>query len=243
MRYPVEIKMNVAGPTEAALAALGLDGGSERLTWFLEDLTPGLEPALPLLCAGVILRVRSGKSDDSTVKLRPCRRTQLTPEWADGFEEADKFEYRVEADWTGPRQSLAASAVRELEPGLIAAVTEAETDAGTLFNEKQRQFLRDCADLRIALDALTPLGPVRATKWKNIAIGGFDTNIERWRAGNLDFLEISIRSESGAEKQQQRLEAAIRALGLSIDDDWESKTRRVLAELVRTAPPTGANDG
>ena len=78
MRYPVEIKVNVAGPVQDALTILGLNGGDERRIWFLEDLTPGLDPALPLLNAGVILRVRSDTSADSTVKLRPCRRTQLT---------------------------------------------------------------------------------------------------------------------------------------------------------------------
>ena len=44
--------------------------------------SPGLEPALPLSAAGVVLRRRSGESDEPTIKLRPCRRTELTPEWA-----------------------------------------------------------------------------------------------------------------------------------------------------------------
>ena len=52
--------------------------------------SPGLEPALPLPlplpAAGVVLRRRSGESDESTIKLRPCRRTQLTPEWANRVE-------------------------------------------------------------------------------------------------------------------------------------------------------------
>lgn len=43
------------------------------------------------------------------------------------------------------------------------------------------------------------------------AVGEFDANTEWLTAGNLDFLEVSIRSESGAEPSQQRLEAAIRA--------------------------------
>jgi hypothetical protein len=163
MGYPVEIKVNVAGPVQDALAALHLDGGSEHRIWFLEDVTPGLDPALPLLSAGIILRVRSGKFDDSTVKLRPCRRTQLTPEWVEAFEDDGKFEYRVEEDWSGERRCLAASAVRELDPGLVAA---AETDPGALFGKKQRNFLGDCADLRINLDAVVPVGPIRATKWK-----------------------------------------------------------------------------
>jgi hypothetical protein len=244
MGYPVEIKVNVAAPVQDALAVLHLEDGSERRIWFLEDVTPGLDPALPLLSAGVVLRVRSGKSDDSTVKLRPCRRTQLTPDWAEDFEDEDEdeFEYRVEEDWSGKRRSLAASAVRELEPGLVAAVTEADTNPGTLFGKKQQGFLRDCSDLRIALDAVTPLGPVQATKWKDITIGNFEANVERWQAGTLDFLEMSIRVKDDPERHQRDFEAAIRNLGLSIDDDPESKTRRVLAELARTTPPTRAQN-
>lgn len=183
----------------------------------------------------MVLRLRSGKSEDSTVKLRPCRRTQLTPGWADGFKGGNKFECRVEADWAGPRRALAASAVLEMESGLIDAVALERADAGILFNGKQQEFIRDCADLRIALGGLTPLGPVRATRWKNITVGEFGTDIEWWAAGDFDFLEASYRSESGAEQQQLRLEAAVRAPGLMIDDDRGSKSRRVLAELARMA--------
>jgi hypothetical protein len=243
MGYPVEIKVNVAGPVQDAQAALDLDEGKERRIWFLEDLTPGLDPPLPLLAAGVILRVRGGKNADSTAKLRPCRRTQLTDEWSGAFQDSDEFAYRVEEDWTGARRSLAASAVRELEPGQVDAVTASETDPGTLFCGKQRRFLRDCADLRINLDAVTPLGPVRATKWKNIAVGDFDTTIERWSAGNLDFLELSIRVGEEADQQQKRFEAVVRDMELPIDEDRQSKTRRILAELARAAPPTGAHHG
>lgn len=235
MDYPVEIKVNVAGPVPDALAALELDEGPVRRIWFLEDVTAGLEPPLPLLSAGVALRLRSGDSGDSTVKLRPCRRTQLAEGWVDGSRDGHDFEYRVEADWTGRRRSLAASAVLEVEPGLIEAVASDGADAGILFGGKQRQFLRECADLRIAFSGLTPLGPVEAVKWKGTTVGGFRTNVERWTLGDLDFLELSIRSESGAEQQQPRFETAVRKLGLAIDENPESKTRRILAALAHTA--------
>ena len=233
--YPVESKVNVAGHPEDALSALGLNGGSERRIWFFEDLTPGIEPGLPLLSGGVVLRVRSGKSGDFTLKLRPCRRTQLTPEWAAGFTDGNRFEYRVEQDWTGQRRSLAASSVVNLDPDLIDSVVSEGADADTLLAGKQREFLRDCGTLRIAFAGLTPLGPVLATKWKNVPVGKFDTHIERWEVGDLDFLEVSIRSDTDAERRQQGLESAVRALGLSIDDDRESKTRRVLTQLARLA--------
>lgn len=233
--YPVESKVNVAGHPEDALSVLGLNGGSERRIWFFEDLTPGIEPSLPLLASGVALRARSGKSGDFTIKLRPCRRTQLTAKWAAGFTDGNGFEYRVEQDWAGQRRSLAASSVVELDPDLIASVVSERADADILLARKQREFLNDCGTLRIAFAGLTPLGPILATKWKNVPLGKFDTYIERWKVGDLDFLEVSIRSETDAELRQQGLETAVRTLGLSIDDDRESKTRRVLTKLARWA--------
>lgn len=230
INYTVEIKINLARSVADALTALGLDGGSQRQIWFLEDLTPGLEPALPLLAAGVVLRLRSGEADESTVKLRPCRRTQLTPEWANRVHTGNNFKYRVEADWTGQRRTLAASAVLELGRGLIDAVTLEGADPDILFDGQQQRLLRTCGNLRIAFAGLTPLGPVMATKWKNVAVGGLETNLERWTVGTLDFLEVSIRSESRAEQQQLQLEAALRAHGLTIGESRESKTWRVLAE-------------
>ena len=81
----IEIKVTVAGDqTPAALAALGL--AADRPTWqiyFCEDVTEGLSPGTPLLDAGVILRARDkpGAKDDTTAKLRPCRRSQLPDRW------------------------------------------------------------------------------------------------------------------------------------------------------------------
>ena len=79
----IEIKVNIGGDVEHALTALDLNGGKQRRVWFLDDLTEGVRPPLPLLSAGLILRLRrreNGK-EESTIKLRPCRRSQLTGSW------------------------------------------------------------------------------------------------------------------------------------------------------------------
>jgi hypothetical protein len=76
----VEIKVSLGRRQVArALDALGLGGNGERRSiGFLEDSTVGI--VLPLFHQGIVLRVRQvdGEHDDSTVKLRPCRRSQLT---------------------------------------------------------------------------------------------------------------------------------------------------------------------
>jgi len=45
-----------------------------------------------------------------------------------------------------------------------------------------------------------------------------------------------------ARRQQRRFEAVVRAAGLPIDGNGESKTRSTLAELTRTASLLGAHD-
>ncbi|MDV7088639.1 hypothetical protein [Rhodococcus opacus] len=198
---PAEIKVTLSEEVPNALSTLGLDHGSPMQIWFLEDETPGIRTKLPLLAAGVVLRLRSSHSkNDSTIKLRPCRLTQLIPKWSTSSSDGKK--YRLEQDWAGQRRTLAASAVHQLAPGLIEGVTSNGNDLCTLFDDRQQQFLEDCADLRIAFAGLTPLGPVTAAKWKNVMVGDLDTevNAERWTFGGVDFLELSIRAERDPDK-------------------------------------------
>ncbi len=81
----VEIEVSIAGTeVPSALDALGIgDDGQRRGIGFIEDSTVGVE--LPLFHHGVVLRVREidDDEDDSTVKLRPCRRSQVTEQWLD----------------------------------------------------------------------------------------------------------------------------------------------------------------
>lgn len=107
---PTKIKITIGGAVDTgstgevdnALRTLGLDDGDRRWVWFLEDLTPGVT-ALPLLSAGVIVRLRlnprinAPDEADSAIKLRPARRSQLLPPWH-GPHQDDDGKYRIEAD-------------------------------------------------------------------------------------------------------------------------------------------------
>jgi hypothetical protein len=231
----VEIKVSLGGERVAgALDALGLgDDGQQRSIGFLEDATVGVE--LPLLRAGIVLRVRQtgGEDDDATVKLRPCRRSQLTKEWL-GEEDGDGWRLRVEEDWAGARRVLAASCVSDLPEGRIAAVRDGTAPARRLFGEGQRRFLAECAGMRIDLDALTLLPAVAATRWEDVRVGDVDeVVVERWTLDDLDFLELSLRKKSvdKARTAQRELERELAARNLERDDDT-SKTERVLRHLV-----------
>jgi hypothetical protein len=136
----VEIKISFDQQVTRALDELGLDGhGEPRRIGFLEDTTVGV--ALPLFHQGIVLRVRQNDddADDTTVKLRPCRQSQLAGNWL-GAEEGDGWKLTVEQDWAGSRRALEGS-----EP------------THRLFSQGQARFLADCAGTPINLDALTLL--------------------------------------------------------------------------------------
>src|SRR3712207_4445135 len=127
MRFDgVEIKVTLGGSaTGSAVQQLDLPVEPPWQLWFWEDVTPGSGPATPLLDAGVILRARdkAGGDDDATVKLRPCRRSQLTDHWLAAqegeTEDEEKWEVKIEADWSGDRRVLAASHTCERPGGVV----------------------------------------------------------------------------------------------------------------------------
>jgi hypothetical protein len=232
----VEIKVSFRGQQVArALDVLGPGGHSERRSiGFLEDSTVGM--VLPLFHQGIVLRVRQidGDADDATVKLRPCRRSQLGGSWL-GATKGEGWRLTVEEDWAGNRRALAASCVSELPQGRIASVRAGTAPVRRLFSEGQERFLSDCAGTPINLDALTLLPPVAATRRSGLRVGGVrDVIAERWVIDDLDFLELSIRTDTVADarRAQEELDRELRALDLQQDDDSKSKTERVLTHLV-----------
>jgi hypothetical protein len=235
----VEIKVSLSErqvPRALEVLDLGRNGQPRRIG-FIEDTTVGVE--LPVFRQGVVLRVREvgDGDDDATVKLRPCRRSQLAESWL-GAEKGDGWKFRVEQDWAGSRQALAASCVADLPSGRIAAVRKEEEPVGRLFNTAQLRFLSDCAGMPINLDALTLLPPIAATRWEEVRVREVaDVVVERWTVGKLDFLELSIRKATveEAREAQAELDGAVRSLGLERDDE-QSKTERVLAHLAGLEP-------
>jgi hypothetical protein len=147
---PIEIKVNISGDVEPALAALGLGDGKQRKVWFLDDLTEGVRQPLPLLSEGIILRLRrrdNGK-EESTAKLRPCRRSQLAGSWA--ATPPDDEQYRIEGYWSRARHVLAASCVADLQPGTIEDALDGAVRIGALFTDPQRDFLAKLSAARSA---------------------------------------------------------------------------------------------
>jgi hypothetical protein len=247
MRFDgVEIKLTLGGDqVDAAVDALGLPTVDEP--WrihFCEDVTPGVDPGTPLLDRDLVLRARDkpGGKDDTTVKLRPCRRSQLTAHWleaSDGKSDSgDKWEVKVEADWAGHRRVLSASATSARHEGLVAGVAGGRRPVEHLFTAEQLRFLDDCAGPSVTLETLTVLPPVTATRWKSVdtAPAGLGVRAERWTVDHLDFLELSIVADlAEARDRQDALAAFVGEQGLAVEAEQQTKTRRVIEHLVGRA--------
>jgi hypothetical protein len=240
LRFPIELKVTLSDGVDEALARLGLDQpGDQRRIGFLEDLRDPAHP-LPLLEAGIVLRVREGDDDDSTVKFRPCVPSQVRDA------DQDDDDVAIEEDWAGPRRTLAASCKARLAAGRIAAVRAGDDPLRRLFTDEQRRYLaygaHDVAvDLDDDLDGLTLLPPIDARRWKDVAVGDPDhpAVAERWTVGDLDFLELSLRIDTDetakdAERAGRALAEALTGLGLALPAGaQETKTRTVLEFLAR----------
>jgi hypothetical protein len=237
----VEVKVTLqADQVPTALERVGLGERTRLDIWFCDDLTTGTE--LPLLAAGVVVRVRVPHGahggpghGDSVVKLRPCRRSQLTARWLEsGPDGDDDVELRLEEDWAGARRVLAASAQARLPHG-VPPLTHRAPIPGHVLGKAQVAFLDDCASLRVNPDQLCTLGPIKADRWTSMTSPGLaalGARAERWRVADLDFLELSVKvAREHAEAAQTRLDDAVSALGIAPDKDQETKTRRVLAAL------------
>jgi hypothetical protein len=233
----VEIKVSFGSDqTGSAMQALSLPSSQPRWQiFFCEDVNPGVLPGTPLLDGGVVLRarLRSGDDADATVKLRPCRGSQLIDRW---LTETDKL--KVEADWAGQRKVLAASHTDNRPKQVISDVARGRRSVTDLFTKQQLQFLSDCAGIQVNLDTLTALPPVTAMRWKTVATAPPDLSLraERWTVGDLDFLELSIAVQiEQAPAKQAALTDFVGSLGLTVNPEQETKTRQVLDHLVRAS--------
>lgn len=235
-----EIKVTFSdAQTEDAIRALELPEGNPWQIYFCEDVTEGVSPGTPLLDAGVILRARDkpGGNSDTTVKLRPCRRSQLTDHWLATKKDGDQ-ELKVEADWAGDRRVLAASLSADREENLVARVVRERKDVTDLYTAEQRDFARDCAAVSFNFATLTVLPAVTAVRWKTVeaAPAGLGLRAERWTVGDLDFLELSaVAGLDEAPAEQAALAAYVRSLGLPTAPEQQAKTGQVLQLLVRLA--------
>jgi hypothetical protein len=235
MAERTEIKIGLSTNVDDAVGVLGLGKAENLEVWFLE--ADGQGSLTPLLDMRVVLRARIGKhTNASTVKIRPGDRAQLNGRWTKGFKvDTEDFKYKVEADWAGSRHVLAASATADFHTRHLIRALHGLTDPLDAFTASQRLFLEECVHPPAPLSNLVPLGPIQASRWST-SLDGVDGEVtaERWKVEGLDFMELSVRTESGADPAPvpQAFELAVHSAGLSFQDIQQPKTQIVLEAMV-----------
>lgn len=242
----VEIKVSIgSGGTNRAIDTLDLrpDRGEIRRIYFCEaggDAPFSGAPALALFSRGIILRLRDKETAgeaDSTVKFRPFEPALLSDRWR-RTHKVDGGELRVEGDWTGSTHNTAASLVVEQQRDDLAAVAIGKRPLTKLFSPEQRDFLAEHASPVVDLNPLRVLGPIDAVKWEPEPHGfSRDLVVERWSVDELEFLELSVRTDEPdeAEQVQAELDRFLRKRDLLLGVVQETKTRTVLEYLSRRA--------
>lgn len=227
----VELKATVSGgDVDRAMAVLGLVAMVPRRSrvYFCELPPRGHRSAL--LDNGVILRLRArdGAADDSSVTLRPCRRTRLAARWTE-LPDTATHRFRIGERWTAGGRVESASLTRALAPGAVDAA--AAEDPGRVWSTRQRSFAAECADVRFGFDGIEIRGPVRVHGW-SVTVDGIALALHRWTVADLDLLEFSARvPPADAGLIAPVLAAVLRRRGLDPEAVPGSGTELALAAL------------
>jgi hypothetical protein len=155
----VELKLSIAdADRRATINALGLDPlqCQIRQVYFFDT------PDLKVSDAGVVVRARrvQGRGDDSTIKIRPVRPEDLTPELraTPGF--------KVEVDAMPGKYVCSGSMSAALGKDDVRPAVAKSRPIRKLFSKAQRAFYAAHAPAGIGLDDLSVLGPIFVLKTK-----------------------------------------------------------------------------
>lgn len=244
---PIRIAAPIDGDATAALSALGCVQGlaDHHDVWFAEADPVTTGASLPLLQNNLVIRLRTGQSDDVTVALRSHPDTTFAGPWRQSFGSGD-FSYRVRGDWCGSRRHLTAAATSHRAPGAIAAAVADGADPARLLDQFQRQFIVACMPSGVSMDRLSLLGPVSSTTWHARIADTRTVRLRRFRFAGLDTVELSTMLQARPGESADRFAARAAALRTRIDGalarvdlvthaDGITSTEHTLAAL-RTAP-------
>jgi hypothetical protein len=220
----IELKLTVAdAERHSVIVAADVDPLDAQIRQVVFFDTPDLR----LSKAGVVARARRGrgKTEDSTIKLRPVAPQHLTPALR------STAGFRVEVDAMPGSYACSASLSATLKPGDVTAVMRGKRPIRKLFSKAQRAFYAAHAPAGVALDDLSILGPIFVLKLKGVP-NGFEraTAAEVWLFPDATMtLELSSRTVP-SEVFQVAAEALafLAKRGISSTGDQETKTKRAL---------------
>jgi hypothetical protein len=225
----VELKLTVLDEAVGStVAALGMDPLEARIRQVYFFDTPDLQ----LDRSGVVVRARriQGKADDCVVKLRPVVPDEIP-------ERLRKLrDMVVEVDAMPGGYVCSATLKGMPAPGVVLAVAAGERPLRKLFSREQRAFYEAHAPAGLALDDLTPMGPINLLKLKWDAPGlGRRMVAELWLYPNSTrILELSTKC-APAEAFQVAAEARawLAARGVDLSGAQQTKTRAALRYFSR----------
>ena len=209
--------------------------------WFCDRPLGGHHAGFELFDRGLIVRLRSKGGDDSdtTVKYRRPQPLELPSGW-DDVEARPNF--KIEGDWTGKNRQVSASLDSTVDEKVIDdAVADRPPLSQQLFSADQRAFANALtAPDKVSLTSLRPLGPIHALRWQEAPREDLDEELgaEQWTAGDLVFLELSIRVNfDEAQKWQDKFKFWAMKKGFGASSMGTTKTQAVLEYFADRLPP------
>ena len=212
-----------------ALMALGLDplDAQIRMVTFLDT------PDLALHAAGVVVRARrtSGKGDDAVVKLRPVVPDELPAK----LRAAPGFFVEVDAM---PGGFVCSASLKGAGKAPVGETLAGGGPLRKLFSKQQRAFYAEHAPEGLALDDLTPLGPLFVLKLKGVPPGfARKLVVELWLYPDGErILELSTKcAPSEAFQVAAEARAFLAERGIETAPGQQTKTRKALAFFAKRA--------
>jgi hypothetical protein len=238
----VELKISIrAKRVKDAREQLGLkdSGATSADIWFCDRALGG--GGFELFDRGLIVRLRSkdGPDSDTTIKYRRPQPLELPAGWADVETHPD---YKIEGDWTAKNHQVSAS----LDSTVVGTMIDAAVASGPpltkgLFSADQRAFAKALiAPGQVSLPSLQPLGPIHALRWEEAprADLGEELGAEQWTAGELVFLELSMRVKfANAQEWQDKFKSWAIKKRFGVASMGTTKTQAVLEYFAKQLPP------
>ncbi len=185
--------------------------------------------ALDLLKQGVIIRVRQGRNNDLTVKVRlPARTNEIDTSPL-------RAHFPCELDRTANGEEVSFAVGRKYKPG---EVPETGNDILNALSGSQRRLLQE-AGVSIDWTRVKSLASINLTKWEGEGGPLFHRlALELWESPRGDVLELSTRVEPGAgASKYAELQRLLDQKGLPLSASQGTKTSIVLEDIVHPASP------
>ncbi len=183
---------------------------------------------LALMNQGVILRVRQGRANDLTLKIR----------WSADRKDVDTTKLRqhfpCELDRTGEGEDISFSVARKYKPH---QVPETGDDIANVLSSPQKRLLQE-AKMSIDWPRVRNVASIKLTKWESEGTSSFGKlTLELWESPGGNILELSTRVApgDGASKYAELL-SFLHQKDLPLSGNQGTKTSMVLENLAHPEP-------